>query len=823
MTGGAFERLSAALSGRYRLEREVGAGGMATVYLAEDLRHHRRVALKVLKPELSELLGAERFLKEIEVTANLQHPHILPLFDSGEVRVAHPDPEPREGEGSPRFGAGGAFLYYVMPYVEGVSLRAWLDREKQLPLDTAIDLARQVAGALDYAHRRGVVHRDIKPENILIQDGQALVADFGIALAVSQAGGGRLTQTGISIGSPQYMSPEQATGERDIDARTDVYSLGCVLYEMLAGDPPFGGSTVQAMLARKLTGTVPSLRPVRDSVSHNLDRVIAKALAKVPADRYATMALFADALARGADVAKAVAMNRRKVLWTASAVTAVGVVVTLWLVGLGPVTSWLANPPRFARVAILPLENRTGDSTQNYVVDGLTEAVIADLARLEKVDVISMASVVGYRAAPKPVDSIARELGVDAVVAGSAHRRDGRLLVEVRLIAPGQVSPPSDTLERPVDQIAALEHDLVQTLVREIGGKLAGPRRTADAEGAPNAAVHDLYLRGRYHLATRTPEGLQNALDYFRQALTQDPAYAPAYAGLAQYYSLLPFYTTTPSSEAFAKAKTAASKALELDHYLPEAHASLAYVLAYDAWDWSGAERAYRRALALQPSGADHHHALSRLLAARGRIPEAVAEAERAHALDPLSLVAHANIGVIAYFGRDYAEARRRLAATLELDPTFTVAHWGLGMVHEQLGQNDEAIAAFQKVIALQGRGRNVLSSLGHVLAVSGRKAEAEAILTELMKRGRSGPIQPYMVALVLVGLGRNDEAITLLDQAYDERSTLLSYLDRDPRFDPLRTSPRFMDLLRRMNFAPQPGPTAPRPVANPAASSARR
>ena len=336
------------------------------------------------------------------------------------------------------------------------------------------------------------------------------------------------------------------------------------------------------------------------------------------------------------------------------------------------------------------------------------------------------------------MDSIARELGVDAVVAGSAHRRDGRMRVEVRLIAPGQASPPGDTLERPADQVAALERDLVRTLVREIGGKLAGPRRTASAESSPNAAVHDLYLRGRYHLATRTPEGLQNALDYFRQALARDPAYAPAYAGLAQYYSLLPFYTNTPSSEAFAKAKTAALKALELDPYLPEAHASLAYVLAYDEWDWSGAERAYRRALALQPSGADVHHALSRLLAARGRIPEAIVEAERAHVLDPLSLVAHANIGVIAYFGRDYAEARRRLTATLELDPNFSVAHWGLGLVHEQLGESDEAIAEFQKSIALAGRGSNGLSSLGHVLAVSGRKAEAEAILKELMERGPS-------------------------------------------------------------------------------------
>ena len=814
MTAATFQRLSAALSGRYRLEREVGAGGMATVYLAEDLRHHRRVAVKVLKPELTEVLGAERFLKEIEVTANLQHPHILPLFDSGEVSAADPD----SSRGEP---PGPSFLFYVMPYVEGESLRARIVREKQLPLDTAIDLARQVAGALDYAHRHGVVHRDIKPENILIHDGQALVADFGIALAVSQAAGSRLTETGLSVGSPQYMSPEQATGERDIDARSDVYALASVLYEMLAGDPPFGGSTVQAIVARKLTGTVPSLRPVRDTVSQNLDRVIAKALAKVPADRYSTMALFADALAQPAGGRRALGVSRRTVLWGASLAAAVAAAAILFTVGRGPVTSWLTPPPRFARVAILPLENRTGDSTQNYVVDGLTEALIADLARLERVDVISLASVLGYRDAPKPVDSIARELGVNAVVTGSAHRLDGRLRVEVRLIAPGHALPPVDTLERPANQVAELEQDLVRTLVREIGGKLAGPLRTT-AERWPNAEVHDLYLRGRYHLATRTPEGLQNALDYFRQVLARDPANAPAYAGLAQYYSLLPFYTNTPSSEAFAKAKTASLKAVELDKDLPEAHASLAYVLAYQDWDWNGAELAYRRALALQPSNADVHHALSRLLAARGRMPEAIAEAERSHLLDPLSLVAHANIGLIAYFGRDYAEARRRLTATLELDPDFTVAHWGLALVHEQMGQYDEAIAEIQKLIAASGRGPNRLASLGHMQGMSGRKAEAEATLKELMTPGRTGPIQPYMIALVLVGLGRNDEAITMLERAFDERSTLFSYLDRDPRFDALRSSPRFTALLGRMNFAPQPGLTAQRPEAKPAASVTR-
>ena len=297
-----------------------------------------------------------------------------------------------------------------------------------------------------------------------------------------------------------------------------------LLYEMLAGDPPFSGSTVQALVARKLTGTVPSLRPVRDTVSQSLDRVIAKALAKVPADRYATMALFANALARGGDGPKALVKNWRRVTWIAIAGIAVAAAVaTLWLEGLGPVRSLLAAPPRFARVAILPIENRTGDSTQNYVVDGLTEAVIADLARLEQVDVISMASVVGYRTAPKPVDSIARELGVDAVVTGSAHRRDGRLLVEVRLIAPGQAALPSDTLERPADQVAALERDLVQTLVREIGGTLAGPRRTADAARSPNAAVHDLYLRGRYHSLPGPRRGFRTRWTTFDRPLPRTP------------------------------------------------------------------------------------------------------------------------------------------------------------------------------------------------------------------------------------------------------------------------------------------------------------
>src|SRR5512138_1291958 len=287
MTVGDVARLASALSDRYRIERELGAGGMATVYLAEDVRHRRKVALKLLHPELSAVLGPDRFLKEIELTASLQHPHILPLFDSG--------------------SAGGQ-LYYVMPFVEGETLRSRLERERQLPIAETVRIASEVADALQYAHGRGVVHRDIKPENILLQGGHALVADFGISLAVQQAGGQRMTQTGLSLGTPQYMSPEQAMGEKTIDARTDIYALGAVAYEMLAGDPPFIGSSVQAIVAKVLAGRPTPLHTLRDTIPPGVEQAVLRALAKLPADRFATVEAFAAALGNTTEVAPSAAL-----------------------------------------------------------------------------------------------------------------------------------------------------------------------------------------------------------------------------------------------------------------------------------------------------------------------------------------------------------------------------------------------------------------------------------------------------------------------------------------------------------------------------------
>src|SRR5207244_10499588 len=326
-----LERLNAALAGRYAIERELGSGGMATVYLADDMKHHRKVAVKVLRPELASAIGPDRFLREIEIVAKLNHPHILALYDSGEA---------------------DGFLFYVMPYVKGESLRHKLERERELPIDEALRITGQVASALGYAHDQGVIHRDVNPENILLYEGEAMVADFGIALAVSAAAGERLTETGLVVGTPEYMSPEQALGERELHARSDVYSLGCVLYEMLAGEPPYTGPTAQAVIAKRLTDPVPAVRRLRDAVPAGVEPTLMRALASVPADRFASAGAFAEALATP------------------------GVV-----------------PPRPRSVAVLPFLNLSADPENEYFADGITEDVIAQLSKIRALEVISRTSV----------------------------------------------------------------------------------------------------------------------------------------------------------------------------------------------------------------------------------------------------------------------------------------------------------------------------------------------------------------------------------------------------------------------------------------------
>src|SRR5437879_4302528 len=402
------ERLRAALADRYALERELGRGGMAVVFLARDRRHDRAVAIKVLRQEIAAALGAERFLREIQIAAKLHHPHILPLYDSG---------------------AAGELLYYVMPYVEGESLRQRLEREKQLPVEEALALARQVAGALAYAHRHDVVHPDIKPGNILLESGEAVVADFGIARAITAAGGDKLTQTGIAIGPPLYMSPEQAAGGGAMERRSDLSSLGCGLSEVRGGQPPLVGGTAQAILARHALDPVPPLRTARATLSGAVEQALDRALAKSPADRYATALQFAEALGVSGRAVMPSASGRsrwRAALGVGLALVALGVGLALWRAGRRAAPPAVGVPAYAASVAVLPFETIGGGPQDEYFSDGMTDEIITQLAQIPELKVISRTSVVALKGSHLTLSHIADTPGLDPVLKGSARRAGGR-------------------------------------------------------------------------------------------------------------------------------------------------------------------------------------------------------------------------------------------------------------------------------------------------------------------------------------------------------------------------------------------------------------
>src|SRR5713226_275474 len=510
-------RLTAALAGRYAIERELGSGGMAMVYLARDVKHDREVALKILRPELAAVLGAERFLQEIRISAKLDHPHILTLIDSG------------ESEG---------FVWYVLPYVRGESLRERMTREKQLSIEEAVRIATQVASALDYAHRHGVIHRDIKPENILLHEGEAVVADFGIALAVRDAGGPRLTESGLSLGTPQYMSPEQATGGRELDARSDVYSLAAVVYEMLAGEPPHTGPTVQAVIARLITEEPTGLRVLRRTVSQGLEAAVGKALAKVPADQFAGAAEFAAALVLPG--AGPTVGGRRHV------VIAAGIGGALVLAAFAAAWHPWRRAPRaavpvadVASVAVLPFDILTAIPRDRYLSDGMTDEVIAQLAQVRGLKVISRTSTEALKGTHLTLRQIADTLGVRHIPEGSVRHAGTHIRVAVDLIdATTDAHVWASSYDRDLTDVFAVQEEVARHVADSLVSTIGVRPTLGRVARTEHPGAYEAYQAGRYLLHRRTPESLRGAREQFQQAIAQDSAYAPAYAGLASVYGL---------------------------------------------------------------------------------------------------------------------------------------------------------------------------------------------------------------------------------------------------------------------------------------------
>jgi eukaryotic-like serine/threonine-protein kinase len=784
--------LANALRDRYRLERELGRGGMATVYLAHDLKHDRPVALKILHPELAATLGPERFEREIRYAARLQHPHILGVHDSGE--------------------AAGQ-LWFTMPFVDGESLRDRLRRERQLSQAEALRIATETARALEHAHQHGVIHRDIKPENILLtRDGSALVADFGIARALD--GADALTQTGMTIGTAFYMSPEQAAGEPHLDGRTDIYSLGCVLYEMLAGEPPFTGPNVQSVLAKQLSVPAPPLSVVRGSTPLGVERALERALAKSPADRFATAAEFAEALLE-APTAGASAGTVRPTHDTAASrapgrsrpgrtVVIAGLLLLTAVLGVwvwrrqAGSPALASDPKRNQSIAVLPLANVGGDSAEEYFADGMTDELTNALSKVPGMRVASRTSAYVFKGR-RDVDAreIGRRLNVGTLLEGAVRRSGDRLRVTAQLTsADDGLTLWSESYEREPKDVFAVQDEIARSIVGALQGRFA-ISSALERRHVPNLEAHDLLLQAEFFYRRKTEPDLRKALSLYQAALAKDSGYAEAWAGMSSVWTWLADDWVRPR-EGFPKAKEAVLRALALDSMLAEGHDALGTVLAQYDWDFAGAEREFRKAIALDPNLAVGYSDLGDVLSTIGRAREGEEQSRKALLLDPLEpYYSTVLAGMVRQQGR-YEEAIALYQKALELEPGYTRALLGVAEARIKQGRKDEALEILGRTPEM---GSLVAIAKAQLEARAGRREAALRLARELSEASKKAYIRPDGVAGVYASLGERDSAFTWLDRAYSERSSSLIGLNVVSVWDPIRSDPRFVELVRKIGL----------------------
>ncbi len=762
--------LADALRDRYVLERELGRGGMATVYLAQDLRHDRPVAIKLLRAEVAAEVGTERFLREIRLAAQLHHPHILPLYDSGAIEAG-------EAEGGPKVRP-----YYVMPYVEGESLRGRLIREGQLPLEDAVRITTEIAEALDYAHRHHIVHRDIKPENILLEEGHALVMDFGIARAITVAGEEQLTAVGVLVGTPAYMSPEQVSGEAEVDGRSDIYSLGCVFYEMLAGEPPFSGTSLQAILVGRLIDRPRGLSTLRPEVGDAVGAAADRALSRAPRDRFPTAAAFAEALAlAGAGFGPGARPHP--------------------IVG-GPVAAERHS------IAVLPFINLSPDRENEYFSDGMTEELTTALMRVPGLRVASRSSAFAFKGKDLAARTIGQRLNVDSLVEGTVRKVGTRIRLTAQLVdAAAGFQRWSEAYDRTLEDVFAVQDELARAIASTLANKLVGS--ASDPLIKPSTGsleAYTLYLRGRYVANRRTVEGLRAGIEYLGQAIAHDPAYAAAHAQLAACWALRGFeeFGDLPPCEAMLEAKGAASRALEIDPLLAEAHGWLAVIATLYDWDWADAEARYLRAIELGPEPSLAHVWYAMFLGAMGRHEESIRMILQAEALDPLSHTVHMCVGRCYLFAGEFDKALDQFRATRDMEPGYGLVYAWIGRTLCGKGMYREAAAELEAGMSVAGRAPVMLEVAGYAYGRSGLREKALETLEALRQEASHRYVSPMCEAAILVGIGELDEAFALYDLAYQQRSGFFAFLRVYPARDlPIQSDPRFVALLQqlRLNF----------------------
>jgi serine/threonine-protein kinase len=708
----ARQRLTAALADRYRVERELGAGGMATVYLAHDLRHHREVAIKVLHEDLGAALGTERFLREIQAVARLTHPHILPLFDSGQA---------------------GGVLFYVMPHIRGRTLRHRLDAMPRLPVPEAVAIAAGVAEALDHAHGQGIVHRDIKPENILLQDGHPLVADFGISRVLDGGASATLTRAGMSMGTPAYMSPEQALGD-GVDGRSDLYSLGCVLHEMLTGEPPFTGDSAQAVIAKRILHDPADVGVLREGIPAPVARALRRALSRDPADRFASGRAFADAL-RAPDEGLA-ALEERS-------------------------------------LAVLPFANLSPDPDTEYFADGITEEILGTLARLGDLRVAGRSASFALKGKGFDARQAATQLRVRTVLEGSVRRAGNRLRITAQLTDASQgFLLWSERYDRDAADVFAVQEEIAQAIASRMDLRRGPAARAASQRATTSIEAYDAYLKGRQALGRRggaIPEAIQD----FERAIALDPNYGPAWSALAYALLVQGYWGMAAPGEVAPRVRDACRRALRLSAGDADSHAVAAMAsLAFD-WDVEAAEAGFARAMALDP----HHHqcAVWYWVFLRGMVCgefDAVEAAlEEVYARDPESLVAAGSgailLGGIAGRGAQALTWARR---AMTLDPRAFLSTYALMVAHWSLDDFASALAISPAVLMSSGRGSSALMHLALVRAGAGNREGAAALLKELQSRARDEYVPRLNMAVIAAAIGESERALRLLEESVQSR-----------------------------------------------------
>ena len=751
-------RSAKALASRYAIERELGRGGMARVYLAEERKHRRAVAIKVLHPELAASLGPDRFLREIGIVARLAHPHVVPLIDSGEA---------------------DGLLYYVTPYLRGGSLRDRLLTDAPLALHEAVRIAREIGAALDHAHRAGFVHRDVKPENILFADGMALLTDFGVARACELVelpardapSPGELTTPGLVLGTPAYMSPEQASGDREIGAASDVYSLGVVVYEMLVGRPPFVGASAQSVMARHVMEEPRPMRASRPEIPPTVEHAVARALAKEPSLRFESAGDFVLAMTNAmegdtpGDIRRALARRATQ------------------------------------SIAVLPFVNASPDPDNEYLSDGITDELIDALSKIGTLRVPSRTSVFALKGRSLDVRAIGALLGVSVVLEGSVRRLGDRLRVTAQLTATddGRLLW-SQRYDRNVDDVFAVQDELARTIVTTLRGTwLADLDDPAPKRGTDNVVAYGLYLRGKWALNQRTDAATHEAISYFERAIAEDPRYALAYTGLADAFALHVDYRSVRSSDGLERAAHYAREALRLDDALAEAHTSLAWSHFIYYWDWAAAMREFRRALELDPQYPTAHQWYAFMLVATGRHEEALVEGHTALELDPASVSIRRTVGWLYYYARRFERAEHHLRRAIEMNPTSEETYRILGLTQAVEGRADEAVATLREAAALPGSGVLTAGTLAYALDRAGAPDEAAAIRAELEERAEHEYISPTALATAWLGTARTDRTLEWVARAHAERRGWLVYINVNPLFDSLRGIPRFDEIARSM------------------------